>query len=425
MKQDTIPATNPPSMGTLQRSTLARRGKIPQQDSTKSAAITRRELAERDPARKILKYFAWLGIIPGLIASGIIVYLGVQSIPKYKYCLVLEDNFDGDSINRDIWTHELSLGGFGNNEFEWSTNSPENSYVRDGKLHILPTLTSDFIPLSDILSGYLVNLTSQGCQGGDDRCFRLSNIANGTIIPPVRSARLTTKGKMSIKYGKGEVRVKMPRGDWLWPAVWMLPEENTYGPWPASGELDIIESRGNDPSYPEGGLDKMLSAMHYGVSTSNRKIEFRKIKRRHGTLASTFHTIGWEWTPEYFLTWLDSPLRTNLYVPFDKYMINKDGGFGNFDEKGNPIVDPWTQTGRFSTPFDQNFFLILNVAVGGTNGFFPDGQGKKPWVNSDPEAIIKFLQALPSWYNTTWPSNAEDRAMQVDYVKVWKLCDKQ
>jgi hypothetical protein len=66
--------------------------------------------------------------------------------------------------------------------------------------------------------------------------------------------------------------------------------------------------------------------------------------------------------------------------------------------------------------------LILNVAVGGTNGFFPDGFGRKPWVNGDPTAMVRFLQALPSWYNTTWPDN-EDRALQVDYIKMWKICD--
>ena len=71
----------------------------------------------------------------------------------------------------------------------------------------------------------------------------------GRVINPVRSARINTKGKKSIRYGKVEIVAKMPVGDWLWPALWMLPVKETYGPWPASGEIDIVESRGNSINY--------------------------------------------------------------------------------------------------------------------------------------------------------------------------------
>jgi beta-glucanase (GH16 family) len=67
------------------------------------------------------------------------------------------------------------------------------------------------------------------------------------MINPVRSARLTTKGKQTIRYGKVEVVAKLPVGDWLWPAIWMMPEDSVYGTWPQSGEIDIMESRGNSP----------------------------------------------------------------------------------------------------------------------------------------------------------------------------------
>jgi beta-glucanase (GH16 family) len=89
---------------------------------------------------------------------------------------------------------------------------------------------------------------------GIDNCSIRSNKTAGTIINPVRSARLSTKGKKTITYGKVEVVAKMPQGDWLWPAIWMMPENSTYGEWPRSGEIDIAESRGNDgDNYTSGG----------------------------------------------------------------------------------------------------------------------------------------------------------------------------
>lgn len=78
---------------------------------------------------------------------------------------------------------------------------------------------------------------------------------------PVRSARLTTKGKKSIKYGRVEVTAKMPQGDWLWPAIWMMPEDDVYGPWPMSGEIDIAESKGNSPLNYTDGANSVSSTL--------------------------------------------------------------------------------------------------------------------------------------------------------------------
>jgi beta-glucanase (GH16 family) len=68
----------------------------------------------------------------------------------------------------------------------------------------------------------------------------------------------------AFKYGRVEVRAKLPKGDWIWPAIWMLPKHNAYGTWPASGEIDIMESRGNGASYPLGGNDAFGSTLHWG-----------------------------------------------------------------------------------------------------------------------------------------------------------------
>lgn len=72
--------------------------------------------------------------------------------------------------------------------------------------------------------------------------------ASGNYNNPIRSARLRTVNSFSAKYGRVVIRAKMPKGDWIWPAIWMLPKHAEYGSWPSSGEIDIVESRGNGPS---------------------------------------------------------------------------------------------------------------------------------------------------------------------------------
>jgi hypothetical protein len=177
----------------------------------------------------------------GLAAAGVVMWLGIRSIPyNDKYCLVMDEQFEGDSLNTDIWHHELETGGFGNGEFEWTTNSPNNSYVKDGQLFIVPTLTSDQFGEAAIYDGATLNLTTSGLctstlsdpEKRDLACAVVSNSTAGVILPPVQSARITTNFSRTIKYGRVEVRAKMPTGDWIWPAVWMMPKDSVYGPWP-------------------------------------------------------------------------------------------------------------------------------------------------------------------------------------------------
>ena len=86
------------------------------------------------------------------------------------------------------------------------------------------------------------------------------------------------------------------------------------------------------------------------------------------------------------------------------------------DSNGTRLVDPWSQTGSDATPFDQNFYLILNVAVGGTNGWFTDGESSKPWVDGSQTAKLEFWQAKNQWY-PTWEQNGQ---MSVKSVKMWQ-----
>lgn len=126
----------------------------------------------------------------------------------------------------------------GNGEFEMYTNSANNTFVRNGELYIFPTLTSDIIGTGAIFDGYTYNIS--GCTTTNlTACSATSDSATGSVINPVMSGRLSTVNSQSMKYGMVEIRAKLPTGDWLWPAIWMLPKNNTYGGWPLSGEIDV------------------------------------------------------------------------------------------------------------------------------------------------------------------------------------------
>lgn len=137
----------------------------------------------------------------------------------------MEDNFE--SINSDNWGFEIQTGGYGNGEFDWTTNDPKNAFVDAEGLHIVPTLTVESTSITEeqLLNGYTLNITKSDGDGSCTSnevvkaCGVRSNSTLGTIIPPVRSARMTTKGKKSIKYGRVEIVAKMAKGDWLWPAL--------------------------------------------------------------------------------------------------------------------------------------------------------------------------------------------------------------
>lgn len=105
--------------------------------------------------------------------------------------------------------------------FDWTTANSNNSFVRDGKLYIVPTLTESILGTTAIVDGYNLNLTLDGtCTSNNiSQCSASSSLANRTIINPVQSSRLVTRGKISINRGKVEVRARMPRG-YLSPQNW-------------------------------------------------------------------------------------------------------------------------------------------------------------------------------------------------------------
>ena len=188
------------------------------------------------------------------------------------------------------WGYDLGAGGWGNNEVQHYTNRTDNSNVSDGTLKII--------------------LKKESYQGSG-----------------YTSARILSKGKYSFKYGKIEVRAKLPAGGGTWPAIWMLGDNISTVSWPACGEIDIMEHVGNQ-------LNKIFSTMHYTGHSGGSGVGGYVM---NPTATTEFHVYKCEWSPETIKFFVDD----NLYYTF-----------------GN--------TGTM--PFNQNFFIILNVAMGGNFG---------------------------------------------------------
>lgn len=374
---------------------------------------------------RVGNYIIWGCIAAGIVVSAYLNYAATKKVSKHEYCLVLEDKFT--SLDTKVWNREIQINGFGTGSFDWATADGKNSFVDKEGLHIVPTLTTETTKITkgQIVNGYTLNLTKSGgdgtCTGNTNTaCSIRSNKTTGDIIPPVRSARLNTNGKKSIKFGRVEVVAKMPKGDWLWPAIWMMPVNDTYGAWPASGEIDIAESRGNDVDYTLGGRDIVSSALHWGPTAKHDSFwrSARALALRRTDYTKGFHTFGMEWSKDYLFTYIDSPLKQVMYWKFKKdQTMWQAGHFAGETVNSSLLVDPWSQTGNPSTPFDQPFYLILNVAVGSRNGWFTDGLGEKPWTDAG-HAAADFYKSLDTFY-PTWPKD-NSRGMTVKSVRMWQ-----
>ncbi len=205
--------------------------------------------------------------------------------------LIWSDEFDTDGVpNSSNWTHELGAGGWGNNESQNYTNSNTNSSVSNGILKI--TARKE---------------TSGGAQ--------------------YSSARLVTKNKFDFKYGKIEVRAKLPSGGGTWPAIWMLGSNFDQVDWPDCGEIDIMEHVGNDQN-------KIHGTLHLPGNSGGNAITGTTIVPG---VSEDFHIYSVIWTQTSIKFYVDG----NLFHSF----------------ANNP-----------STPFNSNFFIILNVAMGGNMG---------------------------------------------------------
>ena len=330
-------------------------------------------------------------------------------------CLIFEDNFEDFDLK--TWEHEVTTVSGGNGEFQYYANNRSNSFVRDGSLYLKPTLTQDTYGEEFLTSGTL-DLWDERCTSNRENigCYRKGSEDN--IINPVVSARVRTKKSFSYKYGRISARVKLPKGDWLWPAIWLMPTDEAYGDWPSSGEIDLLEARGNtklfDRSGRHVGNKHVSSTLHWGpyyrANSFLRTMGTANMKA--GSFSDDYHVFSLDWTKDTMHFYVDNTTILKFTVP--------EGGFwklGEFDKLIPGTANPWVGGERMA-PFDQDFFIIMNVAVGGLKFFLDGYKPERPWKNDSPKAKEEFWAARDKWLKT-WVG--DDVAMKIDYIRVWKL----
>ena len=247
------------------------------------------------------------------------------------YTLKWKDEFDGEELNRKDWNVETHEPGWVNKEWQAYVDNTENIYVKDGKLVIKP-------------------VEKDGENG--EKSYT--------------SGRVNTQGKHDFTYGLFETRVKVPTGKGYLPAFWMMPaNENLYGQWPRCGEIDIMEVMGQE-------TNKAYGTIHYGNPHGQKQGTYTL---DGPDFASEYHTFTVEWEPGK-IVW---------YVDGMKYHEAKDW-YSTTEGQG---------TVAYPAPFDQPFYMILNLAIGGS------------WVGYPDE-------------NTTYA----DQALEVDYVRAYQKDQK-
>jgi hypothetical protein len=175
-----------------------------------------------------------------------------------------------------------------------------------------------------------------------------------------------------------------------------------------------MESRGNSQSCSAGGHDTFGSTLHWGPAWNQNKYDLTHKTYKHPTsLADDFHTYGLLWTEDRILTYIDTEDNVVLDVDTKTTSFWQRGGFAHQD-------NPWVNEPN-NAPFNRDYYLIFNVAVGGTNGYFPDGQCGKTWSDLDGHSVNAFWNSWGAWY-PTWNYPATNQsAMKIDSVKVWSL----
>ena len=228
----------------------------------------------------------------------IVLLLQISCGKSQSRKLIWADEFNRDGLpDTSKWGNDIGGGGWGNNELEYYTgNRLENARIQNGHL-IIEARKEDF--------------------------------QNSKYT----SSRMVSKNKGDWKYGRIEVKAKLPKGRGIWPAIWMLPTKWVYGGWPASGEIDIMEFVGYMPDSVFGSVHTKL----YNHSIGTQKTGGLELK----DLVSAFHVYAIEWNED----------QISFFADDKKYYEFRN-----------------EKSGSGAWPFDQDFHIILNVAVGGNWG---------------------------------------------------------
>ena len=237
--------------------------------------------------------------------------------PSSGWTLSWSDEFNGangSAPDTTKWTYDLGGGGWGNQELESYTNRPINAQIQNGNLVIT---------------------AQQETYTGPDGITR-----NYT------SARLKTQALFAQAYGRFEARIKIPSGHGLWPAFWMLGNDISTAGWPQCGEIDVMENIGKEPGIIHGSLHGPSSIAPTSDLTSSLSLPAGQ------DYADDFHLYVVEWEPG----------TVRFYMDSDNY--------ATFTQSEWPSGGQWV--------FDHPFFIILNVAVGGTWPGSPDATTQFP-----------------------------------------------
>ena len=244
--------------------------------------------------------------------------------------LVWADEFEGDELDRSKWTPEVSCWGGGNFERQCYTDRPDNIAVEGGML-LLKAKKERF--------------------AGPARPPEIADNPNPTLVQSHTSGKVRTIGQHAWRYGRIEVRAKVPAGQGTWPAVWMMPDSPEYGAWPRSGEIDILEAVniGARCKQCEGGRgeNRTISALHFGdFAPQNRFVDSRTALPDLALPSDGFHVYAVEWGEGLIRFMVDD--RVHLTVTAEQWSTAAPNA------EGLPAA-----------PFDQPFYLMANLAVGG------------------------------------------------------------
>jgi len=255
---------------------------------------------------------------------------------KNQWVKIWNDEFEGGGINPAKWSREENGYGGGNNERQFYSTDPKFAHVKDGLLHLA--------------------------------LYREPRTTTDGKTQPYTSARLRTLERGDWTYGRFEVRAKVPGGEGIWPAIWMLPSTSQYGGWAASGEIDILESRGS-------AVHETLGTLHFGGAWPKNQHLGEAYPFPDKNAAEDFH--------EYAIEWEADEIR--WFVDGKKWQTRTS-------KEWNSAAAP--ENSR--APFDQPFHLIVNLAVDG--GFFGGTDQKSDRL----------------------PDSAFPQIFQIDYVRVYR-----
>ena len=233
------------------------------------------------------------------------------------YALAWADEFNAGSLNTTDWSFENGDGcpgncGWGNSELEYYTNRPDNLFFQDGKM--------------------IIEAKKENYFGKN-----------------YTSSKILTRGKKVFKFGRIDIRAKLPKGKGIWPAFWLLPQDNVYGGWPTSGELDMMEMIGHQPSTTYGTL-------HFGPGPGSTQLG-GNYTLPSGLFNDEFHVFSIIWKQDQIQWLVDG-------VAYSTHTV--------------------AEFGSNTYPFNENFFLIFNMAVGGNWPGSPDATTYLPqWLIVD------------------------------------------